>query len=87
MIPKIIITTESPAQLIGQRDENSDQRELQEIGSVCYYFTMAFPSAPLQWSFEIPFSFEEGLKDAQEGRVVGLDTALTEAPRATIPRN
>jgi hypothetical protein len=85
MSAQTIIAIESPAQIFGQRADNADQRELREIGSLCYYFTMAFP--PLQWFSEIPSSFEEGLKDAQEGRVIDLDVALTQAPRATIPRN
>jgi hypothetical protein len=85
MSTQTIIATESPAQIIGPHDDDSDQRRLREIGSLCYYFTMAFP--PLQWFSEIPASFEEGLKDAQEGRVIDLDVALTQAPRATIPSN
>ena len=38
-------------------------------------------------TFEIPPSFEAGLKDIEEGRVVDLDVALTQPPSAQIPRD
>lgn len=68
-----MILQENPALVIG-----SDQRDeiAQEIGSECYYFTMSWTLIPTK-HVEIPPSFEAGLGDVEEGRVVDLDVALT----------
>lgn len=74
----MIVQKENPPQLI--TPENTEEIGLQGIGSKCYFFNLSWP-AFTSWQ-QIPQSFDAGLKDIEEGRVVDMDIALTQVPSA-----
>jgi hypothetical protein len=84
-------TTEQPPQVIKQQHQGDEQPAPQGVGSTCYVFNVTLPalnqiSMPLVSATplpEIPKSFEAALKDIQEGRVIDLDVALNQTPRAS----
>jgi hypothetical protein len=79
-----MIQQENPALVIGAPKNDVAQ----ESGAVTYSFTMAWPPGLYAKRLEIPPSFDAGLKDIEEGRVIDLDTALTQPPpSAQIPRD
>ncbi len=80
-----MIQQENPALVIRAPEDENGSDVAQEIGAVTYYFTMSWPEKLCAKPFEIPPSFDAGLKDIEEGRVVDLDVALTQPPRAQIP--
>jgi len=82
-----MIQHENPALMIGTPEKENGRDVAQVIGAACYYFTMSWPADLWMSPPEIPPSFEAGLKDISEGRVVDLDIALTQPPGAQIPRN
>jgi len=82
-----IIQPENPALMIGTPEKENGCDVAQVIGAACYFFTMSWPANLWTSTLEIPPSFEAGLKDITEGRVVDLDVALTQPPGAQIPRN
>lgn len=79
-----MIQHENPALVIGTPENENGSDVPEEIGATCYYFTMSWPADLHAKTFEIPPSFDAGLKDFKEGRVVDLDVALTQPPRAQI---
>ncbi len=82
----MIIRQENPVQVIGAPESENDVA--QESGAVTYYFTMSWPANLRVPPPEFPASFDAGLKDVEEGRIVDLDIALTQPPpSAQIPRD
>ena len=80
-----MIQQENPAFVFGAPENENDVA--QESSAATYYFTMAWPQLYAK-PIEIPPSFDAGLKDIEEGRVLDLDTALTQPPpSAQIPRD
>jgi hypothetical protein len=79
-----MIQQENPAFVFGAPGNEKDVA--QESGAATYYFTMSWPPGLYAKPIEIPPSFDAGLKDIEEGRVIDLDTALTQPPpSAQIP--
>jgi hypothetical protein len=81
-----MIQQENPALVIGA--PQNENVVAQESGAVTYYFTKSWPAISRVERSEVPPSFDAGLKDVEEGRVVDLDVALTQPPpSAQIPRD
>jgi hypothetical protein len=82
----MIIRQENPPLVIGAPENENDVA--QESGAVTYYFKMSWPANLCPNPSEVPPSFDAGLKDIEEGRLVDLDIALTQPPpSAQIPRD
>jgi hypothetical protein len=74
----MIVQKENPAQNLIR--ENAKGNEPERIGSKCYYYSLSWTA--LASAQPIPPSFDAGLKDIEQGRVVDLDIALTQVPSA-----
>jgi hypothetical protein len=82
-----MIQIENPALVIGTPANENGSDVPHESGGTCYYFTMSWPPGLYAKTAEIPPSFDAGLKDIEEGRLVELDVALTQPLRAQISRD